>query len=673
MSIAIKQQTIRFTEGEKRVFRIPERISTADWAEKYRVVVDGGRKSPWRNELSPCAVGIMDALDAPFIREVYVQAAPQTVKTQAIFNYVLKRVDLEPTSAMFAMPDEKLQRRFFKRRLLPSIKSTPRTAALLSTVMGDVTRTSILFINGMDITGAWAGSSATMASDAMELVVADEVNKYPPAQNDEPNALDAIRQRTNSFPFTYKLYACSTPNNEQGIITHTIKESADVVMHYHVKCPICGEEQQMIWNNITWGDIRDPRKVLREKLARYNCKSCAMQWDDYMRDQAVLLAFQTMKDKGWIADNRQCSKCSWTGSDNDLKNKNECPLCKGQIVELEEIKRPHAVAFKLASWYKKSMSVAAANFLHGQDDIDKLKAWVTQDCAEPWIDKAINKSENAVLQRQSIYPALVVPPDVIALTCGIDVQKYGFWFVVRGWAEDLTSWLIQYGYQESTTNLKEDIETLIYKTEYKIYNSQETMKIWRAGMDTGGGESADGIWSRTEEIYQALRQLGVGENRRVFGMKGASHRDGKRIKISHRDTMPNSNKTIPGGLELRFIDTAQYKEIIHNRLSKKDSTDNIPAEKQRFYVHQGVGIDYVKQLLSEEYRMTKGKKWEWKKVYYQNHLLDCEVYSAACADAEWIPSLQMMAQYLKNQRNPATAQKAGRRVISAGVDIYGSN
>jgi len=62
-----------------------------------------------------------------------------------------------------------------------------------------------------------------------------------------------------------------------------------------------------------------------------------------------------------------------------------------------------------------------------------------------------------------------------------------------------------------------------------------------------------------------------------------------------------------------------------------------------------------------------------EKSILSNHLLDCEVYSAACADAEWIPSLQMMAQYLKNQRNPATAQKAGRRVISAGVDIYGSN
>ena len=158
MNAVAQPQTITFTEGERRVFRIPERISTADWADRHRMVVDGGRKSPWRNELSPCAYGVMDALDAPFIREVYVQAAPHTIKTQAFLNYLMRRIDQSPTSAMIAMPDEKLQRRFFKRRLLPTIKSSPRTAEVLSSILGDITRSAIAFSNGTDIVGAWAGS-----------------------------------------------------------------------------------------------------------------------------------------------------------------------------------------------------------------------------------------------------------------------------------------------------------------------------------------------------------------------------------------------------------------------------------------------------------------------------------------------------------------------------------
>lgn len=632
-------QSITFTEGERRVFKIPEQISTAEWAEKYRMVVDGGRKSPWRNDLSPCAVGIMDALDAPFIREIYVKAAPQTVKTQAFMNYLLHRIDTSPAPAMIAMPDEKLTRRFFKRRLLTSIKATPRTSALLSTVMGDITRTSISFSNGMDITGAWAGSSAAMASDAMEIVCADEINKYPAPTGDEPNAIDSLRQRTNSFPFTYKLYAGTTPTNESGEISQVIKKRADVILYYYAKCPFCGEEQRMTWDGITWGDTRDPRKVLREKLARYNCKTCGFQWDDSDRDRAVLA---TMKN-GWRP-----------------------------AEDAEPVKRPRAVAFQLPSWYVLSMSEAVASFLEGQDDPEKLKTWVTQHCAEDWVEKAVKKTENAVLQRQSIYPALIVPPDVVALTAGIDVQKHGFYFTVYGWEEDLTSHMIQYGYVPAF----EDVETLIYRTEYKIYESTDTMKIWRAGIDTGGGESDDADWSRTEEIYQWLRKQPAGSAQKVYGIKGATHIKAlaaKRIKISRIDTLPSSNKTIPGGLELRLLDTSQYKGLIHFRLGRKEATEDGAAETQRFYVHQGVGIDFVKQLLAEEYRMVKGKKWEWKKVYYQNHWLDCTVIAHACADSEWIPSLQMLAGYLKQQRNAkeSAAPEADKKVQQQSIQRTG--
>lgn len=627
-----KQQSpglFAFKPGERRVFQIPEKISTAEWAARYRMVVDGGRKSPWRNELSPCAVGIMDALDQPYVREVYVQAPPQTVKTQVVLNYLMKRIDQAPTSAMVVLPDENLVRRIFKRRLIPSIKATPRTERLMSQRVEDTTRRSILFINGMDITGAWAGSAAVMASDAMELVILDEMNKYPLPQNNEPNAFDAAKARTNSFPFTYKIYGGSTPTGEEGLITQVIKKRADEVRFYYVRCPICNEEQRMLWENISWGKSRDPREVLRKKLAYYNCRACGMQWDDNMRNRAVLA---TMK-YGWKAE--------------------------------EPVDRPRVIAFRLQSWYVQSMSEAVAAFLEGQDDPEKLKTWVTQHCAEEWKEKAIRKTENAVLERKSVYPALIVPPEVVALTAGIDVQKHGYWFVVRGWEEDLTSYLIQYGYLTTWT----DVETLLYQTEYKIYESPNTMKIWRAGIDTGGGETDQDDWSRTEEIYQWLRKQPTGAAQKIFGTKGATHIKSlaaKRIKITKIDTLPSSQKLIPGGLELRLLDSSQYKGLIHFRLGRKEATLEEPVQSQRFYVHAETGLDYVKQLLSEEWRMGKGRRYEWKQVYYQNHLLDCEAIAASCADAEWLPSLQMMAAYLKQQKNPGAAQ-TGRRVISTGL------
>ena len=57
------------------------------------------------------------------------------------------------------------------------------------------------------------------------------------------------------------------------------------------------------------------------------------------------------------------------------------------------------------------------------------------------------------------------------------------------------------------------------------------------------------------------------------------------------------------------------------------------------------GIDYARQLLGEEKRRTKNNRMEWVLVR-NNHLLDCEVDAAACADNEWLPSLKMLASYL---------------------------
>jgi phage terminase large subunit GpA-like protein len=621
-----------FTEGERRIFRIPERISTADWAERYRIVVDGGRKSPWRNDLSPCAVGVMDALDAPFIREVYVQASPQTIKTQPYINYLMKRVDISPSSAVLTMPVEKLTLRIFKRRLSKSIKDTPRTAAMLSPILGDVTRTSIAFVNGMDIIGAWAGSISSLSSDAFEIAIGDEVNKpeYLETQGDEPNAVDALRERTNSFPFTYKLYLCSSASGEYGLITTTIRDHADVIYHYHAKCPVCGEVQRMVWENITWGDIVDPRKVIREKRARYNCKGCGMQWDDDMRNRAVL----SMMNNGWIADNRKCAseECGWTGHDTDadfIKNKNKCPRCSDEVVELEEIARPRAVAFILPSWYVKTMSSAVANFLYGQKDPTKLKVWVTQDCSEAWKERAARpKKIDEILKSKCALKPQTVPEAAIALTCGIDVQKAGFWFATRAWARDvhgLTGWLIHYGFLMTWGQ----VESLLFETEYPIENGG-SMRIWRAALDTGGGKKDDNM-SMTEETYWwiiANYYRGV----QLYGTKGSSRPMSALFKKGEPLMKTATGKKLPDWFHIVQVNTDMVKDMFHYGLERAAN-----SESNALYLHSETDEVYARHILAEEKRPEgKSKVARYVRISPSNHLLDADLLSWSLAQPQWI-------------------------------------
>jgi phage terminase large subunit GpA-like protein len=123
-----------------------------------------------------------------------------------------------------------------------------------------------------------------------------------------------------------------------------------------------------------------------------------------------------------------------------------------------------------------------------------------------------------------------------------------------------------------------------------------------------------------------------------------------RIRKSVIDKLPSSGKPIPGGLQIRLLDTIQMKNLIHWRLSRKE------GESQRFHVNRDTGRDYIQQLFSEERRRKPSGKVEWVQIRKDNHLLDAECYAAACADAEWTPSLQSIAHQQKKPRRQRQAK-----------------
>jgi len=611
-------ETFFFTPGERRVFKRKEKLTVSQWAERHRIITNGPITGPWRNEITPYCVEPMDTLNAPWVRKVFLQWAPQIGKTQVAFNFMCYLIDQAPGPSMYVMPDEKVAKRISRRRIIPMFRGSPRIRDLMSPRADDTTAFHVQFVNGMDLMMAWATSAAELASESVQYLLMDEVDKFPEFTGKEADPLSLAEIRTNAYPFTKKILLLSTPTVEGNYITKAMEEDADEVRHYHARCPVCAEYQIMVFDSISWGKSRDPREVFRSKLARYYCIKCGMAWDDYMRDIAV-------KAGKWAA---------------------RVP-----------VERPSAVGFHLPSWYSPfiSMSAVVAAFLRGQDDPTKLMVFVTQHKAEAWKETVIPKKESTVLEHKTDIPAGIVPAEAVALTAGIDVQKSSFWFVVRAWAEDLTSWLIQYGTLYSWA----DIEALIFNTRYQVKDSNEMMGIWRAAIDTGGGATDTGEWTRTEEIYQWVRAQ---PPNRVYGTKGATHPQLKRIKVSRIDILPRSAKPIPGGLELRLLDTSQFKGLLHWRMERKE------GESQRFFLHADTGMDYAHQILAEELARDRRGKTYWKQKHRNNHLLDCECLAASCADSEWLPSLKMIAAHLRGQRDPAKMAKSKRRIISSGID-----
>ena len=248
----------------------------------------------------------------------------------------------------------------------------------------------------------------------------------------------------------------------------------------------------------------------------------------------------------------------------------------------------------------------------------------------------------------------------VALTCGIDVQKRGFWYLVRAWMPTMASYVIDYGYLGSW----DDVQALVFDTCYPVQGPDgsdvgERMPIWRACIDSGGTET-EGVYTRTEEVYMWVRANGCGV---VHACKGASRPQAAPVRWVVRERMPHNGRPIPGGLRLYLIDSGAFKTTDMGRMLNQDS-------RQPLRFHAGADETLASQL-SAERMVRKNGNLVWVREHKDNHLLDCLVLSAAAADASWTPSLphyilQLQAQARIQSETPRPRAKKRPQPEAAG-------
>jgi terminase, large subunit len=613
-----------FSRAERKVLKKPKQIKVSKWAEKHRVLTMSALPGPWRNSVTPYIVGIMDALAKPFVRECNICKCPQSAGSEGVHNFIGSRIDMAPGPVLYVFPDEITAEENSRDRVLPMIQSSRRLRPYFIGLEKDK---SALRINlqHMPIYFAWARSASRLANKPIRYAVADEIDKpgFDPDQK-EASKIDLIRKRLITYKRleVSKFIKISTPTLDSGNIWIEFN-NADIIFDFHVKCPFCQTIQLMDFGGIKWAgrSKADPKVLKNKKSAWYECIHCEGHWDDDVRNMAVQHGLWMDRKKGI------------------------------ELFTYLEKFRPSNISFHIPAWisYFVSLSECAAAFLEGLHDPLKAQDYYNSFAALPYRPKVKTQKEDEILAHKNHLPAGVVPKDAIALTCGIDVQKRGFWFLVKAWTRDLDNHNVQYGYVTTF----EDVENLVFNTRYPVEgkSSDFTMGIWRAAMDTGGGDTDDGEWTRTEEIYTWIRKNGRNV---VFGVKGNSRPQINRVVPRTIDKMKRGNRPIPGGLVLYFLDVDKFKDLYHWRLFREE------GQSQRITLNSDTGVDYARQVLAEEKQKDRRTgKTKWVPVRHDNHLLDCENYAAACADPEWTPSLSFI---VSNQDSP------GRRIISRGVN-----
>ncbi len=580
-----------FTDAEKSIFKKRRKLKVSEWAAQNVIVPDGPYAGArYRKDVNPYLLGIMDTWGERGIEEVIVVGAPQVGKTLVLYSCLAYCVDYRPAPRMLAMPDDETMKAVVEEKLKPLFRKSRGVSKMYQGVKGRRVRFS-------DSTSIWISSAASpsqRASLSIQDLFLDEEALYQRYAGKGDPVTDFL-ERTNSYSNTRKVLRISKPVGGKECSILQALETCDEVREYNTVCPACGvaqimEEEHFIIQGKSKDDIEITR-ISRESLGRYRCPHCKMEWSDAMRDRAVKAGF-------WQAK--------------------------------ERVVNPRKIGFHLPGYLSQSVSLSkvVAKRLEAEksDDAELRQAYANGILARAY-DPVIHKSnEQAVLSlKDDDLAPQTVPLGAVALTCGIDMQKRGFWFMVMAWDKKLNGTIIDYGF----INNFDKVYELTYQTSYRREDSDELAGIWRGLLDTGGGESDIENVTRTEEAYAFLSQYG---NNVLLGAKGNSHKQINPVTWSILERMPKS-KTVLTGLKLHMIDTHYFKALATARLQTN--------ARQHFVLHNGACELLARQLCSEEL-VLQGKKQVWRRKRKDNHLFDCLCLNLACVHQSFTPSLVSM-------------------------------
>ena len=99
-----------------------------------------------------------------------------------------------------------------------------------------------------------ANSAAGLASRPIRVVLADEIDRYPPSAGSEGDPVSLARKRAATF-HNRKVVLTSTPTIAGSSRIETAFEQSDQ-RRFFVPCGDCGEKDYLKWANVQWPEGR---------------------------------------------------------------------------------------------------------------------------------------------------------------------------------------------------------------------------------------------------------------------------------------------------------------------------------------------------------------------------------------------------------------------------------
>lgn len=556
-------------------------MTVSQWADQKRKLSAESSPEPgqWHTSRNEPQRGIMDSLSEPTIHTVVAMTSSQIGKTETLLNAIGYYVDQDPAPILVIMPTLELGEALSKDRIAPMIRDT---ACLKGKIRDARTRDSgntLLHktFPGGHLTIAGANAPSSLSSRPVRIVLADEVDRYPPSAGTEGDPVSLARRRTSRF-WNKKIVLTSTPGTK-GISRIEAEWELSDKRFYFVVCLDCGHPQRLVWKQVQWEE-HDPDSAV------YVCEGCGLCWDDGTRWRAI--AQSPARGGGWKATARSRGIAGF---------------------HLNEIYAPSPVLLR----------DMVAGFLDAKKSVQTLRTWVNTSLGESFEETAEAVDGHGLMARRELWGAdsptipedqRMAPMAVLVVVAGVDMQGDRCEIERIGYGVDDESWSLEYKIihgDPSTTAFWDELDR--YLLTPTLREDGVELPVAATCIDSGG--------HHTQQVYKFAKVRY--KTRRVYAIKGPSQQQPGTPVWPKR-----SSKTRK---ELYLIGTNAGKDATYGYIKV--------ATPGPGYCHFPTGREqvYFDQLTSEKVRTRYIKGFPYREWFLppsvRNEALDCRVYGYA--------------------------------------------
>lgn len=551
-----------------KILRPPKRIRSWDWICEHVKDKDG---TPFDPDGFPHCEGVADAFDDPRIRTIVLQWATRIGKTFICESLDMKMWATAPAPSAFISSSKKLATETVREEFYKMLEH----CGPLSDQLKPANRRSMARIDlahcGCRV--GWAGSESTMSGFGAFLLHLNEVDKWPFSESLEGDRLEqALERSVKQYP-DHKNFIESTPTTEEQSRVNSWLLNSNQNLR-QVPCSKCGTYQVLECNEgipgqggLVWDRPKDGSEdsQLAYDTARYECSKCLKPIHDEHRPKLMRAGL-------WVPGGQ------WADRRGRLKG---TPYRQG-----------HIWGSQLSSLY--SLRIRWGDYARKKVDSNRRpglrRAFVNLWEGESYAPRKSKLTPEELGERLNLgYSHKVIPKGASFVTCGIDVQEWGFVYLVVAWGAGERGWLIDWGYLD---NEDEYVEELV-GTTYPCMGQKPPMPIVMTLIDSGND---------TARVYKLCKRLSkVG--RYVWACTGEKMSLGGEPfrKVILGKSRGRKNKRmrkaalIGRGQPLVHVAVAYWEELIQDYFDKKN-----PGEpgSLAFPTEASTDSDLCKQLLN---------------------------------------------------------------------------